>query len=59
MVWGKYIWQNKKNLMATSVMLHHDAITGTHFDIVENNYNEIISNVFQENEERLSNALKQ
>jgi len=45
--------------MATSVMLHHDAITGTHFDIVENNYNEIISNVFQENEERLSNALKQ
>lgn len=59
MVWGKYIWQNKKNFMATSVMLHHDAITGTHFDIVENNYNEIISNVFQENEERLSNALKQ
>lgn len=40
-------------------MLHHDAITGTHFEIVENSYNEIIRSVYHHNEKRLSVELKE
>ena len=50
--------QNKKNFMASSVILHHDAITGTHTDRVDRGYTKIMHDVLGRNVYPLSYALK-
>ena len=37
------------NFFGSSVLLHHDAITGTHFDVVGDSYVQIMREIFMKN----------
>ena len=38
-------------------MLHHDAITGTHFEVVDNSYSNIMQATYKKNKQFLSDQI--